>query len=177
MLSSITRSKLIIRLSSLIKLASEFKSDVLPVPVAPQIKIFKPAFTEACKNLAIYGVSVPILSNSSILVSILLCFFMVNTGPFEESGGIIIVITSSLFNLVVIIFSSSKLILVFLSIFFKVLIIWSLLIKEIDSSFFISPLIDIYIPLTPLTIISLIFSSSSNSDIGPKPLTSLSTIL
>ena len=87
-LSSAASSIVIILSSGEIKEDNTFKSVVFPLPVPPQIIMFSFASTHASKNLAIYGVSAPVLKKSSMFANSSLNLRIVKTGPFKESGGI-----------------------------------------------------------------------------------------
>ena len=174
-LNSAASSIVIIRSAGSQNEDKTFNSVVFPAPVPPTIRMFNLAWTQASKNLAMYGVRVPVLRKSSIVASSGLNFLIVRTGPFNDSGG------RTAFNLepswslastigwaVSIVLPSG-----WISLWIT-LMMWSLLIKLTVSSLINLPFNSIYISLGLLTIISVISWSFNSSVKGPKPFISLS---
>jgi len=89
-LSSAASSIVIMRSSSGMKEASAFKRVVFPVPVPPEINIFRRALTAPFSNRAASPVRVPYPMR--LLIDNLSegNFLIVNTGPIKDMGGTII---------------------------------------------------------------------------------------
>src|ERR1700739_4408385 len=62
---------------------------VLPVPVPPEIRMFSLPLTQAARNCAAFGVSVPNEIRSFIVYGSRENFRIVSVGPFRDSGGMI----------------------------------------------------------------------------------------
>ena len=68
---------------------STFSIVVLPEPVPPEMRMFSLPRTQASRNCAAFGVSVPNLIRSSIVSGSLRNFRIVSVGPVSASGGMI----------------------------------------------------------------------------------------